>query len=245
MTDSWATLAASPPSVAGTDLHLELTGPGLRAGLMDALREAVRTGRLVPGTRLPSTRSLAADLGVARNTVADAYAELIAEGWLIAQQGSGTQVARRAEPRPAALAAARTRPTPRRPTYGLLPGSPNLAEFPRTQWLTAARRALTAAPHDAFGYGDALGRLELRTVLADYLARARGVYAEPERIIICSGFHHGLMLTAQALRARRVRAVAVESYGFDVYRDLLTSAGLLSPPIYVDESGARPAIWRN
>ena len=239
MTDDWATLAASAPSVAGTDLHLELTGPGLRAGLMDALREAVRTGRLVPGTRLPSTRSLAADLGVARNTVADAYAELIAEGWLIAQQGSGTRVARRAEPRPAALAAARTRPTPRRPTYGLLPGSPNLAEFPRTQWLTAARRALTAAPHDAFGYGDALGRLELRTVLADYLARARGVYAEPERIIICSGFHHGLMLTAQALRARRVRAVAVESYGFDVYRDLLTSAGLRTPPIYVDESGAR------
>jgi len=239
MTDYWATLAASPPSVAGTDLHLELTGPGLRAGLMNALREAVRTGRLVPGTRLPSTRSLAADLGVARNTVADAYAELIAEGWLIAHQGSGTQVARRAEPRPAALAAARTRPTPRRPMYGLLPGSPNLAEFPRTQWLTAARRALTAAPHDAFGYGDALGRLELRTVLADYLARARGVYAEPERIIICSGFHHGLMLTAQALRARRIRAVAVESYGFDVYRDLLTSAGLLTPPIYVDESGAR------
>jgi GntR family transcriptional regulator/MocR family aminotransferase len=239
MTDDWATLADSPPFVAGTDLHLDLNGTGLRAGLMDALREAVRTGRLVPGTRLPSTRSLAADLGVARNTVAHAYAELIAEGWLIAQQGSGTRVASRAEPRQAAPAAARTRPNPRSPTYGLLPGSPNLAEFPRTQWLAAARRALTAAPHDAFGYGDALGRVELRTVLADYLARARGVYAEPQRIVICSGFHHGLMLTAQALRARRVRAVAVESYGFDVYRDLLTSAGLRTPPLYVDESGAR------
>ena len=89
MTDDWATSVPAPRSVAGTDLHLELTGPGLRAGLMDALREAVRTGRLVPGTRLPSSRSLAADLGVARNTVADAYAELIAEGWLTAQQGSG------------------------------------------------------------------------------------------------------------------------------------------------------------
>src|SRR5258708_20726144 len=100
MTDNWATLAASAPSVAGTDLHLELNGPGLRAGLMDALREAVRTGRLVPGTRLPSTRSLAADLGVARNTVADAYAELVAAGWLIAQQGPRTQRARRAHPRP-------------------------------------------------------------------------------------------------------------------------------------------------
>jgi len=238
MTDKWATFGNPSGSVAGIDLHLDLTGPGLRAGLMETLRDAVRAGRLAPGTRLPSTRSLAADLGVARNTVADAYAELIAEGWLIARQGSGTRVARRAEPRRNAPTAG-TRPTLRLPTYGLLPGSPNLAEFPRTQWLTAARRALTAAPHDAFGYGDALGRVELRTVLADYLARARGVYAEPERVIICSGFHHGLMLTAQALRARRVRAIAVESYGFDVYRDLLTSAGLRTPPLYVDESGAR------
>ncbi|SCG00899.1 GntR family transcriptional regulator / MocR family aminotransferase, partial [Streptomyces sp. MnatMP-M17] len=62
---------------------------------MDALREAVRTGRLAPGTRLPSSRTLAADLGIARNTVADAYAELAAEGWLTARQGSGTRVARR------------------------------------------------------------------------------------------------------------------------------------------------------
>ena len=111
-----------------------------------------------------------------------------------------------------------------------MPGWPNLAEFPRTQWLSAARRALTAAPHDAFGYGDALGRVELRTVLADYLARARGVYAEPERVVICSGFHDGLMLMGQALRARRVRAVAVESYGFDLYRDLLTSAACAPRP---------------
>ncbi|MBM7494274.1 DNA-binding transcriptional MocR family regulator [Micromonospora luteifusca] len=81
--------------------------------------------------------------------------------------------------------------------------------------------------------------MELRTALADYLARARGVYAEPDRIVICAGFHHGLTLMAQVLRARRVTALAVESYGLDVYRDLLTSAGLRIPPLYVDEHGAR------
>ncbi|WP_030678217.1 GntR family transcriptional regulator, partial [Streptomyces rimosus] len=92
MDDPWATF--------GRDLHLDLAGgQGVRASLMRALRDAVRTGRLVPGTRLPSSRSLAADLGIARNTVADAYAELVAEGWLSARQGSGTRVARRAEPR--------------------------------------------------------------------------------------------------------------------------------------------------
>jgi GntR family transcriptional regulator/MocR family aminotransferase len=180
---------------------------------------------------------LAADLGVARNTVADAYSELIAEGWLTARQGSGTRVAARAKPR--RVAASSVKPAGRRPAYGLLPGSPNLAEFPRAQWLGATRRALTIAPNDAFGYGDPAGRIELRTVLADYLARARGVYADPRRIVICAGFHQGLVLTAQALVARRVRAVAVEAYGFDVYRGLLTHEGLATPHIEVDEYGAR------
>jgi GntR family transcriptional regulator/MocR family aminotransferase len=230
--------SADSPTASGTDLHLELHGPGLRAGLTDALREAVRTGRLAPGTRLPSTRSLASDLGISRNTVTESYNELVAEGWLTAQQGSGTRVARRSEPRRTAPTAPRVK-APRHPTYGLLPGPPDLAEFPRTQWLAAARRALASAPHDALGIGEALGRVELRTALADYLARARGVYAEPERVVVCSGFHHGLMLMARALKARRVQAVAVESYGLDVYRDLLTGTGLRIPPLRVDERGAR------
>src|SRR3954453_23452453 len=87
MAKTWATL--------GVDLHLEPTGPGVRRGLTDALREAVRTGRLAPGTRLPSSRALAADLGVARNTVADAYADMVAEGCLTARQGSGPRVRER------------------------------------------------------------------------------------------------------------------------------------------------------
>ena len=96
MSDQWATSDRERASSAGFDLHLEPSAPGLRVGLMDALREAVRTGRLAPGARLPSSRSLAADLGVARNTVANSYADLIAEGWLVAEQGSGTRVAGRA-----------------------------------------------------------------------------------------------------------------------------------------------------
>ncbi|MFB7218791.1 PLP-dependent aminotransferase family protein [Streptomyces sp. NPDC056227] len=232
MTDSWATF--------GADLHIDPTGAaGLRAGLMDALREAVRTGRLAPGTRLPSSRTLAADLGIARNTVADAYAELVAEGWLTARQGSGTRVAQRAEPRPVATTAPRSRPVRRRPAYSLMPGSPDLSTFPRADWLKAARRALTAAPNDAFGYGDPHGRIELRTVLAGYLARARGVYADPERIVICSGFVHGLMLMGKVLRQRRVREVAVESYGLDMHWKLLADAGLRTPCLPLDGLGSR------
>src|SRR5437764_7403666 len=191
MAKSWAT--------PGVDLHLEPAGPGVRRGLTDALREAVRTGRLAPGTRLPSSRTLAADLGIARNTVADAYADLVAEGWLTARQGSGTRVADRAVSRPAGPA---PRPRERRRlAYDLIPGSPDLAFFPRAQWLKAARRALTAAPYQALDYGDPRGRIELRTALADYLARARGVRTDPERILVCAGISHGLRILGAVLRA--------------------------------------------
>ncbi|WP_434595420.1 PLP-dependent aminotransferase family protein [Streptomyces sp. A5-4] len=240
MTDPWATSAVAAHVAAGVDLHVELAGPGLRSGLTHALREAARTGRLAPGTRLPSSRSLAADLGVARNTVADAYAELVAEGWLTARQGSGTSVAQRAAvPRRAAPAAAPRRRTPGKPAYSLLPGAPDLASFPRAEWLKAARRALTEAPNEAFGLGDARGRPELRTAIAGYLARSRGVRADPERIVVCSGFVHGLTLIAKVLRGRRVREMAVESYGLDIHWDLLAEAGLRTVPLGFDALGSR------
>ncbi|MFH9421242.1 PLP-dependent aminotransferase family protein [Streptomyces sp. NPDC017529] len=233
MDDSWATF--------GRDLHLDLAGSGgLRASLMRALRDAVRTGRLAPGTRLPSSRSLAADLGIARNTVADAYAELVAEGWLSARQGSGTRVARRAEPSRPAPPARRAAPArvPDRPRYDLRPGTPDVSGFPRTAWLAAARRALTTAPNDAFGYGPPPGRPELRTVLADYLARARGVRTDPERILVCTGFMQGLGLIARVLRDSGVRAIGTEAYGLPFHRDVLDRAGLRAAPVPVDGHGA-------
>ncbi|MFE0508730.1 PLP-dependent aminotransferase family protein [Streptomyces sp. NPDC058964] len=242
MAKSWATL--------GVDLHVEPTGTGgLRRGLTDALRDAVRTGRLAPGTRLPSSRSLAADLGVARNTVAEVYADLVAEGWLTARQGSGTRVATGVSRTPSGqpgsavavpAGAAPRRREPDRPRYNLIPGTPDLASFPRTEWLKAARRALTAAPSQALGYGDPRGRPELRAALAGYLSRARGVRADPDGILVCAGFSHALRILGAVLRARGARAVAVESYGLHVHWDLLTAAGLATRPLPYDELGTEP-----
>ena len=95
MQETWANGPArvSRAELSGVDLHLDLPGTRVRAGLESALRGAVRDGRLRPGTRLPSSRALAADLGIARNTVAEVYSQLVAEGWLTAQTGSGTSVA--------------------------------------------------------------------------------------------------------------------------------------------------------
>ncbi|MEU5208009.1 PLP-dependent aminotransferase family protein [Streptomyces sp. NPDC020742] len=231
MPKSWVNLTAG----LGADLHLDLTGPGgRRAVLARALRDAVRSGRLAPGTRLPPYRSLAADLGIARNTVADAYAELVAEGWLSARQGSGTRVAHRAEPLAPTRAPAPPVPAAR-PTHTLLQGQPDAASFPRTAWLAAARRALTAAPHEAFGPGDPRGRPELRRALADYLARTRGVRTDPDRIVICSGFAHALRLLFPAVLPD---PLAVESYGLAFHRALLATAGVRTHPLAIDEHGA-------
>ncbi|MEV8317948.1 PLP-dependent aminotransferase family protein [Streptomyces sp. NPDC059900] len=240
MPESWVNLAER----IGSDLHLELSGAGgRRAALIRALRDAVREGRLAPGTRLPPYRSLAADLGVARNTVADAYAELVAEGWLTARQGSGTRVADRAAPPASARRPKRapSRPaTPAPPAYDLRQGQPDAASFPRTAWLAAARRALNSAPNEAFGPGDPQGRIELRRALAGYLGRARGVRTDPERIVVCSGFAHALRLLFGSGGGGMLRGpLAVESYGLGFHRSILRTAGVRTVPLALDEMGAR------
>ena len=214
-------------SWANLDFHLDLSGPGgLRQRLTASLREAVRSARLPAGTRLPASRSLAADLGIARNTVAEAYAELVAEGWLAARQGSGTVVAQRVEPPP---------PVTRRTAdpdvrFDLTVSTPDITEFPRTEWVRSTRRALMAAPSEAFGPGDPQGRIELRTALAEYLARARGVRADPERIVVCSGFADAVRMFNRLLRPPAV----VEEYGLRFHRSLWKS----TVPLPVDDHGA-------
>jgi GntR family transcriptional regulator / MocR family aminotransferase len=232
MPQTWAT--------SGVDLHLDLAGRRVRASLEAALRDAVRSGQLGPGTRLPSSRALASDLQVARNTVADAYAQLVAEGWLTAQRGSSTRVADRV----AAADPAAAPPAPRvarEPRYNLRPGAPDLSAFPRAAWLAAARRALAAAPSQALGYGDPRGRPELRRALAGYLSRARGVAASPENIVVCAGFGHGLHVLSQVVAARGGTRVAIEAYSQAAHRDTVTAAGLAVTPVPVDGHGAMVA----
>jgi GntR family transcriptional regulator / MocR family aminotransferase len=227
----------------GLDLHLDLQsdGSGIRARLIEALREAMRTGRLRPGFRLPSSRSLAADLGLARNTVVNAYAELVTEGWLTARPGSGTRVAHTSPPRTPTRSTS-IRPQTTGPMYDLRPGRPDVSAFPRVEWLRAVRRAVTSAPDEAFGFGDPRGRIELRTELAGYLARTRGASVNPDTVVICSGAAHGLILLGEVLRARGTRSIAVESYGLHVHRNLLANTGLQTPAIALDERGARTEL---
>jgi GntR family transcriptional regulator/MocR family aminotransferase len=218
-------------------LHLDLAGPRVRTGLEAALRDAVRGGRLRPGTRLPSSRALATDLGIARNTVADCYAQLVAEGWLAARQGSGTWVAENT-PSPPAVTGAAPPAGARQARFDLRTGVPDLGAFPRQAWLAASRKALAAAPARTLSYTDPRGLPQLRNALAGYLARARGVAVTPDRVVVCAGFAQGLELLCEALRARGGTTLAAEALGHARHWRIAERAGLAVAPVPVDGGGA-------
>jgi len=129
---------------------LDRSGRGFGAALQQAVRDAIRSGRLQPGHPVPSTRALASDLGVARGTVVEAYEQLIAEGWLVARQGAATRVAH-LPPAPPVPAEPSAVPAPR---HDLRPGHADPSSFPRQAWAAAMRRILAEAPDEAFGYAD-------------------------------------------------------------------------------------------
>jgi GntR family transcriptional regulator/MocR family aminotransferase len=223
---------------AGPDLHLQLPAHGpRRAALETALREAIRDGRLASGARLPSTRALAADLGLARGTVVEAFAQLEAEGYLTARRGSGTRVGELELP--AASGPPRRELEPQRARFSLHSGVPDLASFPRAAWLRALRRGLQRAPAASLGYGDPRGRRELREELAWYLARVRGVDAEAGLVVVTAGFRHGLALLCRALAAHGVRSIAMEDPCAPPHLDAARGAGLSLVSLPVDERGAR------
>ncbi len=219
------------------DLHLDLTsGPGrsLRARVEHALREAVRGGRLAPGTRLPSTRALCAELGVSRGVVVDAYSQLAAEGYLHTRRGGGTKVA-------ATLAHERTSwPdfTPRSVVrHDMNPFRPALSGFPRTAWSAAYARVLRNVPYERLAYPDPAGEPELRATLAAYLGRVRGVRADPAQIVVTNGLRQGIELLWSTLAAGGARRLAVEDPGWQGIRQTATTAGLELVALPVDDAG--------
>jgi GntR family transcriptional regulator / MocR family aminotransferase len=255
----WGRAAAT----AGPELLLRLDRRGgrpLRDQLEAELRAAVRDGRLGPGCRLPASRTLAADLGLSRGVVVEAYAQLIGEGYLEARRGSGTRVAAgvsggdgggrdhpaawpagsgaagRGPATAPAPAPAAARPGPR---IDFRPGIPDLSSFPRAAWAAALRRAALETPAWALGYGEPAGAPALRAALAAYLGRVRGVVAGAGGVMVVGGFSQALALLARVLPGRLGPAVAVEDPGSPGQSGLLERTGLELVPVGVDGEGLR------
>ncbi|WP_424854807.1 PLP-dependent aminotransferase family protein [Streptomyces sp. SAI-170] len=220
------------PEGVGLDLHLDAdASSGRRAGLERALRDAVRDGRLAPGALLPATRRLAEELGLSRGTVKAAYDQLVAEGYLTARQGAGTQVAALL---PVAAGPVEVAARARGPLFDLRPGSPDVGTFPVAAWSRAVRKAMAAAPSAAYDYGDPRGRIELRAALSGYLGRTRGVVAPVERIVVTSGYVQALALLTRVLGGGEF---AMEDPGLAFHRDVVRRGGGTVVPVPVDESG--------
>lgn len=198
------------------------------------LREAIRDGRLPAGTRLPSSRALAAELGVSRGVITSAYEQLGAEGYLETRQGAAVRVARSVRTQPAKPPAPSLQP---RFAYDFTPGLPDLAGFPRDRWLRSLRAAWRETAVDALGHADPRGVPELREALTHYLGRVRGAAPDPEHMIVCTGFRQGLSLTARWLRASGIEPVALEEPGWHAQRLIVEEAGLTVTPIPVDAEG--------
>ena len=208
----------------------------LRAQIEGGLREAIRSGRLPAGERLPSSRELARSLGVSRGLIQECFGQLQSEGYLTAQLGSATRVAATAQ------AAARPRPAPVAPprprVADFMPAVPDVSSFPRSDWLWAMREACRTAPSAALDYGAGHGDAALRSVLAGYLSRVRAAVADPDLLVVSSGFGQGLNLVLAVLAEAGVSTVALEDPGYDETGRVAAGwAGVSVVPVPVDEEG--------
>ncbi|MBX6385638.1 MAG: PLP-dependent aminotransferase family protein [Microbispora sp.] len=221
------------------DFHLvvDKAAGGLAGQIAREVREAVRSGRLLPGTRLPATRDLARDLGVSRGVVVEAYEQLVAEGFLESKTGAGTRVAAGAGRQAAPGHTAGEGES--RPHYGHRPTSPDLGLFPRQAWLAAVRHVLATLPNDALDYGDPGGVPALRRELAAYLGRVRAADTSPDDVVVVTGVAQGLSLVVQALVRERGREIvlAVEDPTSVRQLPLLRRAGADTVPVPVDGEG--------
>jgi GntR family transcriptional regulator / MocR family aminotransferase len=230
-------------SVDGIEVHLpdlqlriDRSAGGLAAQVAAELRSAIRSGRLAGGERLPASRDLARDLGISRGVVVEAYEQLVAEGFLVARQGSGTRVAG-LQPAPAAADALPAATAPSRIAYDLRVGTPDLSAFPRRAWLAAMRQVMQTIPHAAFGYGDPGGVPALRTELAAYLRRVRAAEVPAEGPVVTNGVAQGMHLVIGVLAQTGPVPLAVEDPHSVRTLALLEAAGARRVPVPVDQEG--------
>ena len=245
-------------------LHLQLDrniGVPIFRQIHDGLRRAILDGRLRPGQRIPSTRGLAADLGVSRLPVLSAYEQLLHEGYLVGRTGSGTFVStsipdhllrspavRRATAAARPGASLRERAVPNQPSptswsFPIVPfqlGVPALDLFPHAAWAKLVARQVRAETPEQLAYADPAGLRSLRVAIADHLRASRAVRCVADQILIVPGSQAALRLAAATLLAPNDR-VAIEEPGYFGAHRAFRAAGAQLVPVPVDAEGLHVA----
>lgn len=204
--------------------------------LVDQLRDRVLRGELAGGTRLASSRDLAAAVGVARGVVVEAVEQLVMEGFLEARVGAGTWVRDSVSWPVEKDQGTRTRPrsSPRPGLVSYLPGVPDPGLFPRRAWLACYHQAVEYATDADLGYTRPAGRDDLRQALAVHLAQTKGMRVSPGQILVTAGSAQGLSMVLQLHRGTNV---VVEDPGAPFVRRLVVEAGATPLEVPVDREG--------
>src|SRR5579872_4795343 len=237
---------SNPMSELQANLLLDVSGTGpLHGRLAAELRRAIRDGRLPPGSLLPPSRVLAAELGCSRWVVTEAFAQLATAGYTEGRVGSGTRIraagavgadGRAGADGPVGRPAGPGRRTAAR-VIDMAPGLPDLRSFPLARWAAAIRAAASALSAADLGHPDHAGHHALREVVGEYLARVRGADPRLGSVTICARATDGLTRICLALRASGCQVLAVENPCWHRVREVAASAGLRVVPVSVDEQG--------
>lgn len=230
------------------NLHVERgkSGTTVVSSLVLNIRQLILTGALKPGDRLPASRRLAGQLGVARGTITSAIEILVSEDLLVTRRGAGVFVSE-APARPgnagSGLSSDFVVSPPRIPRpdmdstsgarFDFRPCRPSTREFPRQDWKRCLAKATAGLSPD---YGEPRGSPELRHEIANYLRRSRGLVAKPDEIIVTGGIIHAVSLLS-ALFLRRGSKVIMEDPGYPLARQVLQMNGAEVLPCPVDDNG--------
>lgn len=224
------------------------------------IREYIRDGVLRPAARLPATRALAEDLGVARSTVVTAYEQLVAEGYLASRRGAGFLVCDMGQveldrapvrgggtdadqhigaPEPAtALALGALEGFEGRALLPLEPGQPDMRLFPHRSWAKAVARLCRNTPEALLDGGGRAGNLALRQAIARHVGDWRGINVRPEQVLVTSGANEALAVCMHAL-AQPGQGIGLEDPGYQPIRRFAQMRGLRPIVLDMDEQGAK------
>ncbi|MBP2836885.1 PLP-dependent aminotransferase family protein [Dickeya parazeae] len=214
----------------------------LHQQLYQRIRDAIASGQLRPGERVPSVRSLASELNLARGTVETAYQRLTSEGYLLPRGPAGTIVSpgltnlTPGHP-PVAPSPSRQQPEPQPPA--ILPfqlGLPALDAFPRKTWNRLTGQCLRTLSGEALAYPDPQGYLPLRRAIAAYLGVSRGIACSEHQVFITAGYHCSLDLICRSLFTPGDLGW-YEDPGYPLARRFLLHVGMQLAPVSVDEEG--------
>lgn len=212
-------------------LRLERNAPRpLAAQLESQLRAAVEDGTLAGGTPLPSSRELARQLGISRGVVSTVYEQLASGGYLEARPRSVPRV------RPVPAAGAAAPPAARAPRFDFSAMAPDVSLFPRREWQRSLEYALSSGSDSVLDYAPGEGLVELRTELAAYLGRVRGVRVEPECLLVTQGFTQALEVISRVLERRGASHMMVENPSYP--SRITRRCGLERSALPVDGDGA-------